>query len=823
MILCCASIVPSVSSSTPTPTFDFLNVPGDNETIEEAYSWIKEGGTIMVASGTHLVSLSINREVSIVSAGGAGSTTLRPKYPGSTLFSTNAPCTISGFTVEGNGSVFVAASTTAHDVIVSENVINNATVLGRCIGFVFTKNIMDGDYAYRYLTLSGEGAQVTDNDFLGEVELRLEGNNCTLASNSFDDCGVRITGDHNKLDRNLFEKRTRWWAIWSDARYTEITNNTFADIPETCLESLGFFETVADNTLTDCNVGLYLKSPGGSSKVARNNFTDCLQPIYVLQRDYDLVQDNEVWSSTTPWNSGGISVSSCSEVAVTGNVISRALHGLVVAGDNCTVNQNRVAHIGRDYIGGFIGIYTYFSDGEVKANTVTGVKGQGLTVGGSRNLIEGNLVQDCEEGIDVYGNTKDNQFIRNDLIGNNQSCCDISLGSTWDFNLFSDYVGPDNDRNGIGDLPYLIPGYGAEDAHPRIYEDGGTQVGEVNLGILPVTFPESPEHAGKLLIQSLEYYEELGEKVAEYYEEVSYGSLKVSVQVLHKPDGSMFSLAQESAAVATWTIQEFVGKVVQAVDASVDFRPYDYDPAGGKGVVAFVAPGFILKADNPFASPTSSYFIGAAAAREGALNADGTSIDAILTFAQSSQGSSKVIRPMAHEFAHGLGKLLVSSVSGTPGFGGYYGLPDEYFIGNVQAFQSLMGKQGSPLLEKVHLDAFSKHWLNWLQWEEMEMGQNYVMQPLSGMSLGNKIPVHSYVPDIPFGAVKEGMYVLEYRSGKANTGNGTRRPRRSGRSTSTCWRWGTRVASAPTSATTSLVSSNGTARRWWSRTWAWPS
>ncbi|MDD1756026.1 MAG: hypothetical protein LUQ39_04235, partial [Methanomassiliicoccales archaeon] len=80
-------VAPTASSATPTPTFDFLNVPGDNATIEEAYSWIKEGGTIMVAPGTHLVSLNIQRHVHIVSAGGAESTILRPKYNGN-LFST---------------------------------------------------------------------------------------------------------------------------------------------------------------------------------------------------------------------------------------------------------------------------------------------------------------------------------------------------------------------------------------------------------------------------------------------------------------------------------------------------------------------------------------------------------------------------------------------------------------------------------------------------------------------------------------------------------------------------------------------------------------
>ncbi len=196
-----------------------------------------------------------------------------------------------------------------------------------------------------------------------------------------------------------------------------------------------------------------------------------------------------------------------------------------------------------------------------------------------------------------------------------------------------------------------------------------------------------------------------------------------------------------------------------AVDAGVDFRSYDYDAIGGKGVVAFVAPGFIFTASNPFATPTSSYFMYKGAA-DGGWAADGTTMDIILTFAQSSQGSSKVIRPLAHEFAHCVGKLLVTSVSKSPGFGGTWGLPDEYFIGNVKAFQSLMGKMAHPQLEKVHLDAFSKHWLNWLEYQEMELDNTYQMKPLSRMSLGDKILVHSYVPESPSSYTKEGMYLL---------------------------------------------------------------
>ncbi len=251
---------PSTSSATPSPTFDFLNVPGDNATIEEAYSWLNEGGTIMVAPGTHLVSLSIQRHVHIVSAGGAESTILRPRH--GNMFSVNTACTISGFTAYGNGTNFVATADSAEDVVVTDNVIINASVLGRGQGFVFTGNNVDGRNAYRYLHLDGDEGLAKQNVFTNGLEIRIEGENCSFSENDLEGCGVRINGDHNTVSKNDFQGSGPFdWGIISSARFTQIANNTFQDC-ETCLDSDGFFEVVADNVASNCSWGFDLDSPG---------------------------------------------------------------------------------------------------------------------------------------------------------------------------------------------------------------------------------------------------------------------------------------------------------------------------------------------------------------------------------------------------------------------------------------------------------------------------------------------------------------------------------------------------------------------------------
>ncbi len=742
-------ITPPVSSSTPTPTFDFLNVPGDNETIEEAYSWIKDGGTIMVASGTHLVSLSISRNVTIVSAGGPGSTTLKPRS--SSLFSTSASCTISGFKVESNGGSFVNCWKPAEEVVVEGNIIINSSIAVHMDGFVFRGNSMISHPDYvRSVYLSGDAAILDDNDFGPGMRVEASGKNITITNCDFDNATVRVSGDRCKLSKCSFHDASDT-CIYIIKGNATVSNCTFQDTTTSILGE-GAYAVYADNAFSSCGRGISVRWSSAGSKVARNNFTDCVSPLEIYKQTGASVVDNEIWNHDPLANeSMGFKVSG-SHATVKGNVVSHTFsYGMILDGDNFTVSDNRVARILAEY-NSSTGIGAYLTDSTFSGNQLIRVTGNGLLVYGSDTEYRDNLIQDCAVGIYVMGGSGGTQFIHNDLIGNNVSAVDASPGETWDLNLFSDYFGPDANGDGIGDVPYIISG-GNQDPHPRIYNTPPL-VGEINLGIAPITFPASSGDVGKYLIYDFDYYQALGEKLAQYIREVSYGSITVNVQVLREAGGEMFSLAESSSEVRTWEVGKFCQKSIEAMDDHVDFRAYDYREGGGRGIVALVTPFNFRSGGKESCIWTKNDYYG------WMLTDEGVAVDSIYTFAQVSGGDLKSITQLSHEFSHFLGKLLITSRDGAKN--GVWNLPDEYLMGNVKFSDSIMGRFISNSVEKVHLDSYCKEWLGWLSYEEVALGEECALVPLPAMSLHDHVMRHSYSLALGVGAMT-GYYILEYR------------------------------------------------------------
>jgi parallel beta-helix repeat protein len=81
-----------------------------------------------------------------------------------------------------------------------------------------------------------------------------------------------------------------------------------------------------------------------------------------------------------------------------------------------------------------------------------------------------NLISHCDTGIVLE--TQGNTFHHNDLLNNNvQSFNDIG-GNYWDYegygNFWSDYAGPDENSDGIGDVPYIVPPGATLDNYPLL-------------------------------------------------------------------------------------------------------------------------------------------------------------------------------------------------------------------------------------------------------------------------------------------------------------------------------------------------------------------
>ena len=136
----------------------------------------------------------------------------------------------------------------------------------------------------------------------------------------------------------------------------------------------------------------------------------------------------------------------------------------------------------------------------------------GIDVNSDYNTIAGNIIKDCGYGVSldlwghncrIYDNTfKDNTYgvvvysvipnsniiYHNNFIDNHINAYDNS-NSSWMYhgegNYWDDYTGSDENNDGIGDTPYVIPGGNTYDPYPlmELYETPGF---DMILGIISI-------------------------------------------------------------------------------------------------------------------------------------------------------------------------------------------------------------------------------------------------------------------------------------------------------------------------------------------------
>jgi len=259
------------------------------------------------------------------------------------------------------------------------------------------------------------------------------------------------------------------------------------------------------------------------------------------------------------------------------------------------------------------------------------------------------------------------------------------------------------------------------------------------------------------------YFDEIGKKIANYYLEVSYEILHVNVDVYHEDDGNWFALPQSSAWYSSRPASQrsriFIEHAIDSCDDDVNFESHDYDDEEGIGIVTFVPPSDVVG---------SGAFISASRSTGGGYDTDdGSTVDAIYVHEPRFRDQRQVVRGLAHEFAHSLGKLLITRNTGSPK-DNWWLLPDLYpnredREKNIEKHWDLMGNLlGQFNIERVHLSSYSKEWLGWLKYKNVDKGESFTVESLVKMEYGDNALRYVYSPFWEF--LAPNYFIFEVRT-----------------------------------------------------------
>lgn len=204
-----------------------------------------------------------------------------------------------------------------------------------------------------------------------------------------------------------------------------------------------------------------------------------------LESNYNTIYNNNIENN----NDCGIFLWESSKNKIFDNFIYNNGDDGIYIGKNSDHNNICNNNISKNSFSGlYIGnsSHNIIKNNKIKNNTRDGMS---LYSSADENLIlNNNITKNRDTGIRLF-QSSNNTLYRNNLIDNNQNANDsysnfwfadnISSGNYWD-----DYTGRDNDNDGIGDIPYDIPGGNNKDKYPLMkpYHNRSIEIFQVDRG-----------------------------------------------------------------------------------------------------------------------------------------------------------------------------------------------------------------------------------------------------------------------------------------------------------------------------------------------------
>jgi parallel beta-helix repeat protein len=212
---------------------------------------------------------------------------------------------------------------------------------------------------------------------------------------------------------------------------------------------------VIDNNVSYNNVGIYMWGCN-NNMITDNTFNlNGFNGIHMGDSHSNMIIGNNASNND---NNGIYLAASSTNNMIIGNYVSNNENGFYLEGesDYDTINDNIVSN--NDNIGIYLAPYS---------NDI---------------MVIGNNVSNNDHGILIWWGTYNNLLYHNNLFNNSvDNAWDSSENNIWfnstlqEGNYYDDYIGIDEDDDGIGDIPYNIPGNDNEDIYPLMVPWGSVK------------------------------------------------------------------------------------------------------------------------------------------------------------------------------------------------------------------------------------------------------------------------------------------------------------------------------------------------------------
>lgn len=349
---------------------------------------------------------------------------------------------------------------------------------------------------HKSLTLIGENRLTTiiDSDKVGTV-LSVTANNVSISEFTVRNSGLLIPpyGD----DRGVLIDHS----IGCNISHCLITNNQVgihlffskANVIEHTIVSSnhenGIWLWYSDNNVLKGNEifnNSYNFGVFGGSFLNFNNTIDASNTVDGKPIQYLIGVEDETFDNQT--NTGVLYLINCFNVTVRNLNLTKNGHGVFCHNvtdstvENVTASENNYGIYLQDsggnfidnncYLDNWVGICLEHSNHNVVESNTAGNGEKAISLyEADNNNITGNTLMNSLYGVRLYS-SRFNEFFHNNIIGNtNQADLISSYPNVWDNdfegNFWSDYVGSDTNRDGLGDTPRIIDG-GNRDRYPLL-------------------------------------------------------------------------------------------------------------------------------------------------------------------------------------------------------------------------------------------------------------------------------------------------------------------------------------------------------------------